>query len=154
MPGKGALSAQRGLQGQYMPFLNHVLFSIWNSSPWPCVWKAFILSGMLKLTFVRDQGIPGGASGKEPTCGCRRCKRCRDQSLGRSPGGEHGNPPQCSCLEYSPMDRGAWRATVHRVAQGQTQLKWLNMQAIGDPLLIHSINTTPPPSPTLPEGRN
>ena len=35
---------------------------------------------------------------------------------GRSPGGEHGNPFQCSCLE-NPMDRGAWWATVHRVAK-------------------------------------
>ena len=33
---------------------------------------------------------------------------------GRSHGGGHGNPFQCSCLE-NPMDRGAWRATAHRV---------------------------------------
>ena len=39
--------------------------------------------------------------------------------LGRSPVGEHGNPLQYSCLE-NPMDRGAWRATVHRVAQNLT----------------------------------
>ena len=39
--------------------------------------------------------------------------------LGRSPGGEHGNPLQYSCLE-NPMDRGARRATVHRVAKNQT----------------------------------
>ena len=32
---------------------------------------------------------------------------------GRSPGGGHGNLLQYSCLE-NPMDRGAWRATVHR----------------------------------------
>ena len=32
--------------------------------------------------------------------------------LGRSPRGGHGNPLQCSCLG-SPMDRGAWWATVH-----------------------------------------
>ena len=30
---------------------------------------------------------------------------------GRSPGGGHGNPLQYSCLE-SPMDKGAWQATV------------------------------------------
>ena len=41
--------------------------------------------------------------------------------LGRSPGGGHGNPLQCSCLE-NPMDREAWQATVHRVAQSQTRL--------------------------------
>ena len=30
----------------------------------------------------------------------------------RAPGRGHGTPRQCSCLE-NPMDRGAWRATVH-----------------------------------------
>ena len=41
---------------------------------------------------------------------------------GRSPGGGHGNPLQYSCLE-NPIDRGAWWATVHRVAKGLTRLK-------------------------------
>ena len=41
--------------------------------------------------------------------------------LGRSPGGGHGNPLQYSCLE-NPMDRGAWRAAVHRVAKSWTWL--------------------------------
>ena len=36
--------------------------------------------------------------------------------LGRSPGGGHGNPLQYSCLG-NPMDRGAWQATVHRIAE-------------------------------------
>ena len=53
----------------------------------------------------------------------------RDSSLipgwGRSPGGGHGNPLQFSCLE-SPMDRGAWRPTVHKVAKSRTQLKRLS----------------------------
>ena len=38
--------------------------------------------------------------------------------LGRSPGEGHGNLPQYTCLE-NPMDRGAWRATVPRVAKSQ-----------------------------------
>ena len=38
----------------------------------------------------------------------------------RSPGGGHGNPLQySSCLE-NPMDRGAWRATVHGVSEYDT----------------------------------
>ena len=41
---------------------------------------------------------------------------------GRSPRGGHGNPFQFSCLKNS-MDRGAWQATVHRVAKSRTQLK-------------------------------
>ena len=36
--------------------------------------------------------------------------------LGRSPGGGNGNPLQYPFLE-NPMDRGAWWATVHRVAE-------------------------------------
>ena len=36
--------------------------------------------------------------------------------LGRCPGVGNGNPLQYSFLE-NPMDRGAWRATVHGVAK-------------------------------------
>ena len=39
--------------------------------------------------------------------------------LGRSPGGGHGNSLQYSCLE-NPMDREAWWATVHGVANSWT----------------------------------
>ena len=52
----------------------------------------------------------------------------RDESSipgSRSPGGEHGTPLQYSCLE-NPMDRGAWRAAVHRVARSQTRLQRLS----------------------------
>ena len=49
----------------------------------------------------------------------------RDMSLipglGRTPGEGNGNSLQYSCLENS-MDRGAWKATVHGVAKGWTQL--------------------------------
>ena len=40
----------------------------------------------------------------------------------------NGNSLQYSCLE-NPMDRGAWWAAVHGVAQSQTQLKQLSMHA-------------------------
>ena len=36
--------------------------------------------------------------------------------LGRCPGEGNGNPLQYSCLG-NPMNRGAWRATVHGVAK-------------------------------------
>ena len=39
--------------------------------------------------------------------------------LGRPHGKGNGNPLQYSCLE-NPMDRGAWRATVHGVAESDT----------------------------------
>ena len=37
------------------------------------------------------------------------------------PGGGHGNPLQYFCLE-NPMDRGAWRAVVHRVTKSGIRL--------------------------------
>ena len=43
---------------------------------------------------------------------------------GRSPGGGHGNALQYSFLG-NVMDRGAWRATIHRDAeQGTTEATW------------------------------
>ena len=69
------------------------------------------------------EGFPGGASGKEPACQCRRHKR-HGFSLpgsGRSPGGSYGNPVQYTCLE-NPMDRGAYTVgyTVPGVAELDT----------------------------------
>ena len=66
---------------------------------------------------------PGVTSGKEPTC---RCKRLLGDAgsipeSGRSPGEGNGNPLKYSCLE-NPMDKGAWRATVHGVTKSQTRL--------------------------------
>ena len=39
--------------------------------------------------------------------------------LGKSPGEENGNPLQYSCLK-NPMDRGAWRCAVQRIAKSRT----------------------------------
>ena len=40
---------------------------------------------------------------------------------GKSPGEGNGNPLQDSC-QGNPMDRRAWRATVHGVTKSWTQL--------------------------------
>ena len=65
-------------------------------------------------------GFPGGTSGKEPACQCRDVRTAGSiPGLGRSPRGGHGNPLQYSCLE-NPMDREAWRATVHGVTESRT----------------------------------
>ena len=62
-------------------------------------------------------GFPGGASGKESVCQCRRCRRCGvDPFVGKIPGEGNGNPLQYSYLE-NPMVRGVWRATVPEVAK-------------------------------------
>ena len=57
----------------------------------------------------------------ESACQCR-LEPARLGSIpgsGRSPGAGNGNPLPYSCLE-NPVDRGAWRATVHGVAKSQT----------------------------------
>ena len=63
--------------------------------------------------------FPSGSVGKEPACNVGDLGSI--PGLGRSPGEGNDNPLQYSGLENS-MDRGAWRATVHRVAKSRTQL--------------------------------
>ena len=71
-------------------------------------------------------GFLGGASGKELSCQCRRCKRCRFSSwVGKSPWRRAWQPLQYSCLE-NPRDRRAWRTMVRRVEKSRTWLKRLN----------------------------
>ena len=64
------------------------------------------------------EGFPGGSDGK--TSACNLGDPVLILQSGRhpssSPGEGNGNPLQYSCLE-NPMDRGAWRTTVHRVTK-------------------------------------
>ena len=65
-------------------------------------------------------GLPRCLSGQESACKAEDTGDVGSiPGLGRSPGGGHGSPFQYSCLE-NPMDRGTWRATVHRVTKNQT----------------------------------
>ena len=67
-----------------------------------------------------SRGFPVAPVGKNPAAKARDARDAGSiPGLGRSPEGGHGNPLQCSCLE-NPMDRGAWRATVCRVAKSRT----------------------------------
>ena len=62
-------------------------------------------------------GFPGGSDGNESTCNAGDLGLIPE--LGRSPGGGHGNPLQYFCLG-NPMDRGAWGAAVHWIAESDT----------------------------------
>ena len=64
-------------------------------------------------------GFPGGLDGKVSVYNAGDLGSVPGQ--GRFCGGGNGNPLQYSGLENS-MDRGAWLATVHRVAKSQTWL--------------------------------
>ena len=77
---------------------------------------------IFELCSSKLKGFPGGTGRKNPP---DDAGDLRDAGWipgwGRSPGGGRGNSHQYSCLENS-MDRGAWRFTVHGVAERQTQL--------------------------------
>ena len=61
-----------------------------------------------------QQGFPHGSVGK--VSACNAVDPASIPGSGRSPGEGNGNPLQYSCLE-SPMDRGAWQATLHGTAR-------------------------------------
>ena len=72
-----------------------------------------------------DLDVPGDAVAKNrPADGGDRRDAGSTPGSGRSPGGGRGNPFQHSCLE-NPMDRGAWWATVHGVANSRIGVKQL-----------------------------
>ena len=64
-------------------------------------------------------GFPGGSDGKDSACNAGDLGSI--PGSGRYPGEGNGNALQYSGLE-NPMDRGAWRATVHGVEKSRTQL--------------------------------
>ena len=80
-------------------------FRVRESPDW-LPWCSVVKNPLVKAGDIKDVGLIPGS--------------------GRSLGGGSGTPPQYSCLE-NPMDRGAWWATVHRVAKSQT---WLTSQTI------------------------
>ena len=93
---------------------------------WPQVETAIICLRSVKsessVTVVINNeyiecSFPGGSYGKESTCNAG--DRASIPGSGRSPGERNGNPLQYSCWENS-MDRGAWRAIAHGVAESQT----------------------------------
>ena len=97
---------------------NLVLFTLACPPVWldKGIWPSLKWAGKKKK--VGREGFPGDSVVKNPP-------QCRDVGLtsgsGRSPGWWDGHPLQCSCLE-DPMDRGAWWATVHKVAKSWTWL--------------------------------
>ena len=68
-------------------------------------------------------GFPSHSDNKESVCNA--VDKGSIPESGRSPGEGNGGPLQYACLE-TPMDRGAWWATVHEVAK---RLKQFSMHA-------------------------
>ena len=73
--------------------------------------------GTMANTCATCGRLPWWLSSKESACSPRDTGDTGlTPGLGRSPEERNGNPLQCSCLE-NLMDRGAWWATVHGVAE-------------------------------------
>ena len=83
-------------------------------------------SALSHLGFRGESSYFHSSVGKETAC------NAGDMDLipgsGRSPGAGNGNPFQYPCLE-NPMDRGAWRATVHGITRSWTRFE-TNMQSL------------------------
>ena len=63
-------------------------------------------------------GFSGGSDSNASAC--KAGDLASIPGLGRSTGEGHGNSFQNSCLENS-VDKGAWRAIMHGVANSQTE---------------------------------
>ena len=69
------------------------------------------------LLLNENQSFPGGSVVKNLPANAGDMGL--SPGLRRSPGRSPGNPLESSCLENT-MDRGAWWATVHGVAESDT----------------------------------
>ena len=91
--------------------------------------------------------LPGKSHGWRSLVACSPWGRWGSDttSLSLSRIGEgNGNPLQCSCLE-NPMDREAWKAAIHGVAQSRTRLKQLSKQHnLSQKKMSASLHWTPP----------
>ena len=69
---------------------------------------------MTTWRYGETKSFPGGSVGKESTCNAGDLDLIPKSGI--SPGKGNGNPLQYSCLK-NPMDKGAWRATVHGITR-------------------------------------
>ena len=80
------------------------------------------MSVFIKIKYTCITGFPGGSVGKESAYSAVDARDMGSTpGSGRSPGEGHDNSLQYSCLK-NPMDRGAWRAIVHKVAKSHTRM--------------------------------
>ena len=86
---------------------------------------------------MTDKGFLHSSVGKSPACNAGGPGSI--SASGRYPGEGNRNPLQYPCLENT-VDRGAWWAAAHRVAQSRTRLNRLSMHAcVGEGKATHSI---------------
>ena len=84
------------------------------------LFQRIILSSWASLYQKKSLSWPGGSVVKNLPANAGNSKDSSSISVsGRSPGEGNGNPLHYCCLK-NPMDRGAWQAAVHRIAEWDT----------------------------------
>ena len=104
-----------------------------------CGWRFFFwpkINSVISPTLCKLLGFPGRAVVKNSSAKARDVGLVLDRE--DSPGGENDNPRQYSCLG-NPVDGGAWRPTVHGIAQSRM---WLSARVVG-----YYIQQLPPDTP-------
>ena len=96
-----------------------VVQGVEKSRTWLSNWTTTACQTIYLFLLIFILGFPGGSDSKESACNAGDLGSI--PGLGRSPGEGNGNPLWYSCLENS-IDRGAWWATVHGVAESWTRL--------------------------------
>ena len=100
----------------------YLKWQLLNTLPSP--FSAWFFSDNIYHLLKHSMGFPSGASSKEPACQCRRLEF--NPLVRKICWRRVWQPLQYSCLE-NPMDRGAWQATVRRVAKSRAWLRQLSM---------------------------
>ena len=95
----------------------------------PVIVVFFVLETENTCVFINAFGfcfgdLPGGSDGKEFACNAG--EQGSIPGLGRSPREGKGYSLQYSCLG-NPVDRQAWRATVHRVKKRSARLSMISL---------------------------
>ena len=120
--------ARNMLCGGKFHLLHSVLpfIPLWLMGLIPCkisslyfAWNLFI-PRVYTLVHPAHRGFPGDSDGKESSCNAGDPGSI--PGLRRSPEEGNGYPLRYTRLG-NPMDRRAWRATVHGIANSQTQLR-------------------------------
>ena len=89
-----------------------------------CFTNSAMREGKKLVQPVWKTGFAGGSAVKNPPA----MQEMQVRSLGQEGLLEKEMATHSSILAWRiPVDRGAWRATVHGVSKSQTQLKWLSM---------------------------
>ena len=111
------------LQVNSLPFESRLEFKSTNFEGRQIYPQAYRFRPHSKKLSLITEGFPGGTSGKEPACQCRRHKRWLfDPWVGKIPWRRAWQPTPVF-LPGESHGRGTWWALVHRAAKSRTQLK-------------------------------